>query len=121
MGILEILLVTGLVVLPTGLIALGIAMLTAPDFGKGFGGMSVVLGVVGVAAACVLLVDTASPIAAVGVFALIVFHLVLGWKVYGLSRNPVGVIGDRGRGVRAEGESNSNEPINAVREGGETP
>ncbi|AHY45645.1 Hypothetical Protein RradSPS_0362 [Rubrobacter radiotolerans] len=87
MGILEMLLVTGLAVLPTGLIALGTAMLGAPDFGKGFGGMSVVLGVVGVAAACVLLVDTASPIAAVGgVFALIVFPLVMGWKVCRLSR-----------------------------------
>jgi len=63
-------------------------MLGAPAFGKGFGGVSVVLGVVGGVAACVLLVDPASAIAAVGgVFALIVFHLVLGWKVYRLSRS----------------------------------
>ena len=89
-GILDMLLVTGLVLLPTGLIALGIAMLGAPDFGKGFGGASVALGVVGGVAAGVLLVDPASPIAAVGgVFALIAFHLVLGRKVYSLSRSPV--------------------------------
>jgi hypothetical protein len=45
-----------------------------------------VLGVIGVVAACVLLVDPLSPIAFIGVLALIVFHLVLGWKVYSLSR-----------------------------------
>jgi hypothetical protein len=90
MGILEMLLVTGLVILPTGLIALGVAMFGAPDFGKGFGGVSVALGVVGGVAACVLQVDPASQIAAVGgVFTPIVFHLVLGWKVYSLSRSPV--------------------------------
>ena len=85
-GIFDALLIVGLVLLPIGLIALGVAMLEAPAFGKGFGGVSVVLGVLGVVAACVLLVDPLSPIAVVGVFALIVFHLVLGGKVYSLSR-----------------------------------
>jgi hypothetical protein len=88
-GILDALLITGLSVLPMGLIALGVAMFGSPAFGKGFGGVSVALGVVGGVAACVLLVDPASPIAAVGVFALIIFHLVLGRKVYSLSRSPV--------------------------------
>jgi hypothetical protein len=46
----------------------------------------VVLGIVGLAAGAVVLVDPLSLTAAVGIFALIVFHLVLGWKVYGLSR-----------------------------------
>jgi hypothetical protein len=87
-GIFDALLIVGLVLLPIGLIALGVAMLRTPAFGKGFGGVSVVLGVLGVVAATVLLVDPHSPIAVVGVFALIVFHLVLGWKVYRLSRVP---------------------------------
>jgi hypothetical protein len=85
-GIFDTLLIVGLTLLPIGLIALGMAMLGAPAFGKGFGGVSLVLGVVGVVAASVLLVDPLSPIAVVGVLALIVFHLVLGWKVYRLSR-----------------------------------
>ena len=84
-GIFNALLVTGLLFLPIGVIALGVAMFKAPAFGKGFGGLSVVLGVAGVVAASVLLVDD-SLIAVVTVFALIVFHLVLGWKVYSLSR-----------------------------------
>ncbi len=67
-------------------------MLGASAFGKGFGGLSVVLGAPGVVAASVLLVDPGSLVAVVGVFALIVFHLVLGWKVYRLSRAPSGVL-----------------------------
>ena len=120
----DALLVAGLVVLPMGLIALGVAMLGSPAFGKGFGGASAALGVVGGVAACVGLVDPASPLLAVGIVALIVFHLVLGWKVCSLSRNPAGILEDRGypgNGVRAEGDFNSPEPINAVQQGGDTP
>lgn len=85
-GILNELLVVGLVLLPIGLIPLGVAMLGTPAFGRGFGALSVALGVIGVGAATVLLIDPLSLIAVVGFFALIAFHLVLGWKVYRLSR-----------------------------------
>jgi hypothetical protein len=85
-GIFDALFGVGLLLVPIGFIALGVAMLGAPDFGKGFGAVSVVLGVVGVVAASVLAVDPLSPSAFIGVLALIVFHLILGWKVYGLSR-----------------------------------
>jgi hypothetical protein len=71
---------------PIGYIALGVAMLGAEVIGNGIGWVSVVLGVIGVVAACVLLVDPLSPIAFIGVLALIAFHLVLGWKLYSLSR-----------------------------------
>lgn len=87
-GIFQTLLVTGLVFLPISVIALGVAMFNAPAFGKGFGGLSVMLGGAGFVAASVLLLDPRSQIAVVGVFALIIFHLVLGWKVYRLSRAP---------------------------------
>jgi hypothetical protein len=85
-GIFDALFGVGLLLVPIGFIALGVAMLGAPDFGTGFGGVSVVVGVVGVVAASVLVVDPLSPSAFIGVLALIVFHLILGWKVYGLSR-----------------------------------
>ena len=85
-GLLDALLIVGLAVLPVGVTALGLAMLSAPAFGKGFGGLSLVLGVAGVAAACVLFVDLHSPIAILGFFSLFVFHFVLGWKLYSLSR-----------------------------------
>jgi len=85
-GIFDALLITGLAIMPISLIVLGMGMLATLAFGKSYGGVSIVLGVLGVAAAVVMLVDPASPIAAVGIFALIIFHLVLGWKVYRLSR-----------------------------------
>ncbi len=82
----DALLVAGLVVLPMGLIALGVAMLSSPAFGKGFGGASAALGVLGVAAGVVLLIDPGSLIAIVSVLSLIVFHIALGWKVYSVSK-----------------------------------
>lgn len=87
-GIFDALFFTGLFVAAIGLVALGVAMRAAPAFGTRFGGFSVVLGVAGVVAASVLLADPSSSIAFVGVFALILFHLVVGWKVYSLSRIP---------------------------------
>jgi hypothetical protein len=85
-GTFDALFVTGLFILTIGLVALGLAMLATPAFGKGIGRISLLLGAVGVVAASVLLVDPPSAIAVVGVLALIVFHLLLGWKVYSLSR-----------------------------------
>ena len=91
-GIFDALFVVGLLILPIALIVLGVAMLQAKAFGKVFGGASVGLGVVGVVAAFAVVVDPLSPIAPVGVLALIVFNLVLGWKVYSLSRAPIGTL-----------------------------
>jgi Domain of unknown function (DUF4386) len=85
-GIFDALFGVGLVLVPIGFIALGVAMLGSPAFGKGIGGVSVVVGVIGVVAASVLVVDPLSPSAFVGVLALIIFHLVVGWKLYSLSR-----------------------------------
>jgi hypothetical protein len=85
-GNYDALLSVGLFILPIGLTALGVAMLGAPAFGRGFGGVSVVLGVVGLVAASVFVVDPLSPSVFVVFLVLIVFHLVLGWKIYRLSR-----------------------------------
>lgn len=88
-AIFNALLVTGLVILPIGVTALGVGMLASPAFGTGYGWASVVLGVVGLGAAVALLVDPLSFIAVAGVFALIGFHFSVGWKVYRMSRAPV--------------------------------
>jgi hypothetical protein len=86
-GMLDALLVAGLLLLPIALLTLGVAMLRTPAFGKGFGWVSVTLGVAGAAAAGALLVDV-SEIAAVVIFALIIFHVAVGWKVLRLSGRP---------------------------------
>jgi hypothetical protein len=85
-GIFDALLYTGLLFLPLGLILLGVAMLRDPAFGKILSGMSVLLGVLGVVTATYQLIDPFSASSAIGVFALIIFHFIVGWKVYTLSR-----------------------------------
>jgi hypothetical protein len=87
-GIFNAMLYVGFFVVPIGFILLGVAMPGTPAFGKGFGGVSVVLGVVGLVAAVLQMVDPASPIGAFSYFAIIIFCLVLGWRVYRLSRVP---------------------------------
>jgi hypothetical protein len=61
-------------------------MLGAAGFGRAIGAVALVLGAAGVASAVVLLADPGSPVAVVGVFALIGFHLVAGWRAYLLAR-----------------------------------
>ncbi len=94
-GIFDALLAVGIVLLPIGLLALGVAILKAPAFGRGFGGMTVALGVTGIVAAAALLLDPLSPVAVVGFLALIVFHLVVGWKTYRVSQAPGVALADR--------------------------
>ncbi len=85
-GIFDAILYVGFFVVPTGIITLGVAILGSPAFGKGFGGVSVVLGVVGLVAAVLQIVDPSSMIGAGSYFAMLIFYFVLGWKVYSLSR-----------------------------------
>ena len=84
-AIFNALLVTGLVLMPIGLVCIALAMRNAPAFGKGYGWMALALALIGAAAAVALLLDPLSFIAVVGFLALIVFHLVVGWKVNRLS------------------------------------
>jgi hypothetical protein len=85
-GIFDSLLYVGFFVVPTGIFLLGLGMLKAPAFGKGLGWLSVVLGVVGLAAAVLQMADPSSMVGALSFFSILIFFLVLGWKVYSLSR-----------------------------------
>jgi len=85
-GIFDALLDVAFFVVPIGLIFLGVAMLGTPAFGKGFGGVSMGLGVIGLVAAVLQMVDPASMIGAGSYFTIVIFYLVLGWKVYRLSK-----------------------------------
>lgn len=84
-GIFNELDTSGFLFMTTGFIVLGVAMLRAPAFGKSFGGVSVVLGVAGIAGISVFGVDSFS-FAPFAILVFIVFPLLLGWKVYSLSR-----------------------------------
>jgi hypothetical protein len=85
-GVFDAMLYVGFFVVPIGLILLGAAMFGTPAFGKGFGGLSVVLGVVGLVAAVLQMADPSSMIGAGSYFACLIFYFVVGWKVYSLSR-----------------------------------
>lgn len=93
-GIFDAMLFAGLALLPVGLIAFGAAMAGTAAFGKRFGLLSIGLGLIGVVAATLVVIDPASPIAALGFFTLIAFHLVIGWKTYRLSSLDW-IVGDR--------------------------
>ncbi len=85
-GIFDAMLYVGFFVVPIGLIFLGLGMLRTPAFGKGFGGVSLALGLVGLVTAVLQMSDPASMIGAGSYFAIIIFCLVLGGKVYSVSR-----------------------------------
>ena len=84
----------GWLLVPIGIMALGVAMLGATAFGKAFGGVSVVLGVAGVAGLAwavvgigVGSVSLGAPVTiVVPVIANLIFLFLLGGKVYSLSR-----------------------------------
>jgi hypothetical protein len=87
-GIFDAMLYVGFFLVPTGLLLLGVGMLGSPTFGRGFGGVSMALGVVGLVAAVLQMIDPASLVGVGSYLACLIFYLVLGWKVYSLSRAP---------------------------------
>jgi hypothetical protein len=87
-GLFDALLASGLFLLPLGLVALGVAMLRAPAFGRRFAAATVALGVAALGGASAFILDPRTAIVAVGFLALIVFNLVLGWKAFRLANAP---------------------------------
>jgi hypothetical protein len=72
-------------------IVLGVAMLSAPDFGRRFGGVSIVLGViglVGVVASLFVPGETGVQVMGIAVFANLIFLPLFGWKLFRLSKGP---------------------------------
>jgi len=67
------------------MIVLGVAMLKTPTFGKVFGAISVVIGLIGVIGLAVISIDSGA-FAIFAILGFIVYPVILGWKVYSLSR-----------------------------------
>ncbi|WP_407343168.1 hypothetical protein [Pengzhenrongella phosphoraccumulans] len=80
-SVINSLLVVGLVIAPLAVLLLGVAMVRTPAFGTRLGRGVVGLGVAGAAAAVVLVAVPGSPVGVVGILVLVVFHLVVGWRL----------------------------------------
>lgn len=85
-AIFDAILIAGLAFMPISLLGFGIALLKHPDFGGLYGWLGIVLAFLGFGAISVSMVNPDSPSAAIIIFGLIIFHFVLGWKLYKLSR-----------------------------------
>jgi hypothetical protein len=85
-GITNTFFFVGILFLMIGFVVLGVVMLGAPAFGRRFGGVIIVLGVVGTVGA----IASLFVFEAIGVMFLadLIFLPLFGWKVYSLSRGP---------------------------------
>ncbi|MGB1287077.1 MAG: hypothetical protein ACPG7F_11130 [Aggregatilineales bacterium] len=85
-AIFDALLIAGLAFIPFAFMNFGVAMRQHPDFGSIYSGLSFILGILGFGAIGMSMVDPNSPVAAVVIFGMIIFHFVIGWKLIRLSR-----------------------------------
>lgn len=73
--------VTGIALTPVGMLLFGVAMLIAPGYGKIAGGIGLLLGAAGIDAAVMSLIEECDTVA-IGVFALVFFHMIIGWSTF---------------------------------------
>ena len=73
--------------LSTGLIVLGAAMIRVSAFGKIFGGLSIAIGAAQIVGITFLSTNSAA-YAPFALLAFLIFPVVFGWKLYSLSRKP---------------------------------
>ena len=79
-SIFDTMLATGLLLVPIGMILLGIAMTEAPSFGRRLGQGAIGLAVVGTIGAVVAIVVPDSDASAASVLVIVLFHGLTGWR-----------------------------------------
>lgn len=79
-SVFDTMLATGLLLVPIGILLLGVAMRRAPAFGPRLGWLAIGLGTVGIVGAAIAVVDPGSAFSAVSVLAIVVFSLGIGWR-----------------------------------------
>jgi hypothetical protein len=83
LGWVDTFVVTGIVLTPVGLLLYGVAMLRSADFGSWAGWVSILFALAGIYSALAGLI-LGGDIVAVGIFALVFFHIVIGWVSFRL-------------------------------------
>jgi len=79
-SVFDTMLATGVLLVPIGIVLLGVAMRRAPGFGSGPSLVAIGLGTVGTIGAAIAVIDPGSAVSAASVAAITLFHLVFGWK-----------------------------------------
>ena len=85
-SVFDTMLATGVLLVPIGIVLLGVAMRSAPAFGSRLAMLAVGLGIVGIIGATIAVVDPGSAFSAISVLAIVVFHLSTGWRTLALGK-----------------------------------
>ena len=83
-SVFDTMLTTGVLLVPIGIVLLGVAMRSAPAFGPRLTWLSLGLGTVGIVGAAIAVVVPGSAFSAFSVLAIMVFHLSTGWRTFAL-------------------------------------
>ncbi len=79
-SVFDTMLATGVLLVPIGMVLLGVAMRRAPAFGSGLATFAIGLGALGTIGAVIAIVDPGSAFSATSVLAIVVFNLAVGWR-----------------------------------------
>jgi hypothetical protein len=84
-SVFDTMLATGVLLVPIGIVLLGVAMRSAAAFGPGLTALAFGLGIVGIVGAAIAVVDPGSMFSAASVLAIVAFHLGTGWRTLTLA------------------------------------
>jgi hypothetical protein len=85
-SVFDTMLATGLLLAPSGILLLGIAMMRAPEYGSRLGWLGVAMGTLGLAGAAVEVIEPDLEVSALSVLAIVVFHFAAGVRTLRLGR-----------------------------------
>jgi len=83
-SVFDTMLATGVLLVPIGIVLLGLAMRRSPDFGARLAMVAFGLGGLGTIGAVIAIIDPASDASAASVLAIVAFHLISGWRMLAL-------------------------------------
>jgi hypothetical protein len=86
-SVFDSMLATGLVLVPIGMVLLGVAMRRSPRFGPRLAWLSIGLAAIGVVGATAEIIDQALEFSAASVLAIVVFQAATGWRTLRLGRS----------------------------------
>ena len=86
-SVFDTMLVTGVLLVPIGIVLFGVAMWRSSAFGPALTWFTVALGVIGIVGAVIAVIDPGSMFAAAAVLAIALFHLIIGWGTFRLGSN----------------------------------